>query len=184
MNGDPNIDIRSLILSELENVLTLHGAESFRARQVYDWLWKKNCRSFSEMTNLPHDLREMLAREFIFRVLTVDSQQKSSDGTVKTLFRLHDGLKVEGVLIPAQKRTTACLSSQVGCPLACTFCATGRLGFTRNLEFTEIYDQVMEINRQSLVTHGVPLSNIVFMGMGEPLLNYERGEKICRYADF
>jgi 23S rRNA (adenine2503-C2)-methyltransferase len=173
MSGNPLPDIRLLELPEIERFFTGLGQKPFHARQVYDWLWKRACRSFAEMTNISRDTRAQLESAFSFPVLTLESETKSNDGTVKTMFRLHDGLFIEGVLIPEGRRTTACISSQAGCALACRFCATGMLGFSRHLAFTEIFDQVTEINRQSLSLYQVPLSNIVYMGMGEPLLNYD-----------
>ena len=177
MNGDAKIDIRAISLADIEKFFIENNEKPFRARQVYEWLWKKACRSFGEMTNLSRESRQLMEERFIFPVLNVEKENTSADGTIKSLFRLPDGLFVEGVLIPEGTRTTACISSQVGCPLACTFCATGFLGFKRNLGFTEIVDQVTETNRQSLKYFHIPLSNIVFMGMGEPLLNYEEVKK-------
>ena len=166
-------DIRSLSLSEIETFFKVNGQKSFRARQVYDWLWKKSCRSFDEMTNLSKEIRSFLEQNFTFTTITVESVLKSDDGTMKSTFLLHDGLRIEGVLIPTDGRTTACISSQAGCPFACVFCATGQLGFKRNLASTEIFDQVALLNEQSLQFFGNSLSNIVYMGMGEPLLNYD-----------
>jgi 23S rRNA (adenine2503-C2)-methyltransferase len=172
MNGNPGIDIRSLSLADIEAFFHTIDERSFRAKQVYEWLWKKSCRSFDEMTNLSAKTRQKLQQEFTFPVITVEKTFSSVDGTVKSVFLLHDGLKVEGVLIPSDGRTTACISSQVGCPLGCTFCATAQLGFKRNLSFPEIYDQVAILNKMSEGLFGFSLSNIVYMGMGEPLLNY------------
>lgn len=166
-------DIRSLSLSGIETFFKVNGQKNFRAQQVYDWLWKKSCRSFNEMSNLSKEIRSLLDQHFSFPVITIDTEQKSADGTIKSSFLLDDGLRVEGVLIPSEGRTTACISSQAGCPLACTFCATGKLGFRRNLLFAEIFDQIALIQEQSVKFYGKPLSNIVYMGMGEPLLNYE-----------
>lgn len=168
-----NQDIRTLSLSEVETFFQEHGEKKFRARQVYEWLWKKSCRSFEGMSNLSKGTRSLLESNFSFRVARPGITQTSEDGTYKNTFVLHDGLRVEGVLIPSDGRTTACISSQVGCPLACSFCATGQQGFRRNLLFTEIFDQVSMLQEQSYRHFGKPLSNIVYMGMGEPLLNYE-----------
>lgn len=173
MNGNPR-DIRELSLPEIESFFETNKEKKFRARQVYDWLWVKSCSSFDEMTNLPGGIRKLLSGSFSFPVLSVSVEKRSSDGTIKNLFRLADDLKIEGVLIPSADRTTACISSQAGCPLGCIFCATGSSGFKRNLSFTEIFDQVVLLNRLSLKEKGVPLSNIVYMGMGEPLLNYDQ----------
>ena len=149
------------------------GEPAFRARQVYHWLWKRSVRTFEEMTNLSLDLRSTLADTYDIFGIREATRQVSADKTIKTGFRLHDENLVEGVLIPAEDRMTACVSSQVGCSLTCRFCATGKLERVRNLEASEIYDQVVQIDRQSRETYGQPLSNIVYMGMGEPLLNYQ-----------
>jgi 23S rRNA (adenine2503-C2)-methyltransferase len=168
-----NPDIRSLSLSEIEGFLRENKEKSFRAKQVYEWIWKKTCGSFDEMTNLSLALRKLLEDNFQFQVLQKENEQNDPDGTIKTTFYLPDKVLLESVLIPSDDRTTACISSQAGCALACRFCATGMLGFQRNLGFTEIFDQVVELNKQSLKFHGKPLSNIVYMGMGEPFMNYE-----------
>ena len=165
-------DIRKLQLEELEQFFVQHGEKPFRARQVYEWLWKKAAKSFEEMTNLSLPTREMLTSHFSINFIKVDKMQRSADGTIKNAVVLHDGLIVESVLIPTEKRITACVSSQVGCSLACKFCATARLKRMRNLNPDEIYDQVVAIKEQSELFFGRPLTNIVFMGMGEPLLNY------------
>jgi len=173
MSGDQQTDIRLLSLAEIEAFFQTIGEKPFRAKQVFEWLWKKSCRSFDEMTNLSKETREKLQQNFTFHIVTILKTITSSDGTVKNMFQLHDGLLVEGVLIPSDDRTTACISCQAGCPLACSFCATGQLGFNRNLTFPEIYDQVVLLNKQSKEFFGSSLSNIVYMGMGEPLLNYD-----------
>ncbi len=166
-------DIRSLSLAGIEGFFREKNEKSFRARQVYEWIWKKTCRSFDEMTNLSRENRQLLEEHFCFPVLQEEKELRDLDGTVKSTFRLPDGTLVESVLIPADNRTTACISSQAGCALACRFCATGILGFRRNLTFTEIFDQVVLLKRQSEKYFGKPLSNIVYMGMGEPLMNYD-----------
>jgi 23S rRNA (adenine2503-C2)-methyltransferase len=166
-------DIRSLSLAEIEGFFRENNEKSFRAKQVYDWIWKKTCRSFDEMTNLSREIRKLLEARFCFPVLAEEKELRDPDGTVKSTFRLFDKALIESVLIPADNRTTACISSQAGCALACRFCATGLLGFQRNLTFTEIFDQIVLLNRQSEKYHGKPLSNIVYMGMGEPLMNYD-----------
>ena len=173
MSGDLGVDIRVLSLAEIEAFFQKINEKSFRPKQVYEWLWKKSCRSFDEMTNLPKETREKLQQKFTFHIVTIRKTITSSDGTVKNIFHLHDGLLIEGVLIPSEGRTTACISCQAGCSLACSFCATGQLGFTRNLLFHEICDQVVLLNNQSKQLFGSSLTNIVYMGMGEPLLNYE-----------
>ena len=167
-------DIRSLGLDELTEALQKRGEAAFRARQVYEWLWKRSCTSFAEMTNLSLELREWLSAQYSIRPILLHHQQQSSDGTIKSAFRLHDGKVVEGVLIPTENRMTACISSQVGCALGCKFCATGYMGRVRDLDAAEIYDQVVHINRQAESSYSMPLSNIVYMGMGEPLLNYRQ----------
>jgi len=166
-------NIRHLSLPELETYFEKLGEKKFRAKQVYEWLWLKPVQRFDDMTNISKELREKLASTFSFPALSVDTVQHSSDGTIKSRFRTHDGHLVEGVLIPTTSRFTACVSSQIGCSLSCKFCATGYMERKRNLEFDEIYDQVAIINRQCEKENGKKLSNIVFMGMGEPLLNYK-----------
>jgi 23S rRNA (adenine2503-C2)-methyltransferase len=173
MNGNPKPDIRALSITEIENFFKINKQDRFRAKQLFEWLWKKNCRSFGAMTNLPAGLRSLLESSFNFPVANPVSEQVSHDGTIKVLFSLHDDLKVEGVLIPSSGRTTACISSQAGCALECKFCATGQLGFMRNLSAGEIFDQVMTLDQMSVARHENHLSNIVFMGMGEPLMNYD-----------
>lgn len=165
-------DIRTLKLDELKEFFGQHGEKPFRAQQVYDWLWNKSVKDFDQMTNLSLPLRDLLKANFTLRHIKVDHMQRSSDGTIKNAVTLHDGLVVESVLIPTEKRITACVSSQVGCSLACKFCATARLKRQRNLSPDEIYDQVVAIRDQAELFFGRPLTNIVFMGMGEPLLNY------------
>jgi 23S rRNA (adenine2503-C2)-methyltransferase len=193
MSGDRFRDIRDLDRKELEQFFLDHGEKKFRGTQVHEWIWRRWCSSFEQMTNLPKPLRLLLAASFTFNRTNISLVQRSSDGTVKVAFALFDGLPVEGVLIPSGQRYTACISSQAGCALGCRFCATGRLGFKRNLNAPEILDQVVHLaklagaeqqtgsasqpvsdNRQAdqgeVSVH--PLSNIVFMGMGEPLQNY------------
>ncbi len=165
-------DIRKLKLDELKEFFVQQGDKAFRAQQVYEWLWQKSAKDFEQMTNLSLATREMLKAHFTINHIQVDTMQRSADGTIKNSVKLHDGLIVESVLIPTDKRITACVSSQVGCSLACKFCATARLKRMRNLEPHEIYDQVVAIKQQSELFFGRPLTNIVFMGMGEPLLNY------------
>ena len=165
-------DIRALSKEQLRDFFTENGDKAFRGNQVYEWLWQKGVHSFSDMTNISKETREMLQNNFVINHIEVDQMQRSSDGTVKNAVRLHDGLVVESVLIPTETRTTACVSSQVGCSLDCQFCATARLKRMRNLNPDEIYDQVAAINKESLLYYNHKLSNIVFMGMGEPLMNY------------
>lgn len=165
-------DIRALTKVQLRDFFESKGDKAFRGNQVYEWLWSKGAHSFSSMTNLSKDTREMLEENFVINHIKVDQMQRSNDGTIKNAVRLHDDLIVESVLIPTETRTTACVSSQVGCSLDCKFCATSRLKRMRNLNPDEIYDQVVAIDNESRLYFDRPLSNIVFMGMGEPLMNY------------
>ena len=165
-------DIRALTKEQLREFFVKNGDRAFRGNQVYEWLWSKSLHSFEDMTNLSKETREMLDANFVINHIEVDSMQKSNDGTIKNGIKLHDGLVVESVLIPTDKRNTACVSSQVGCSLNCKFCATARLKQIRNLNPDEIYDQVVAIDQQSRHYHQRKLTNIVFMGMGEPLMNY------------
>ena len=148
------------------------GEKKFRAKQLWEWLWLKSATSFDEMTNLSKAFRENLSSNFSIHPVRIEKSQQSSDGTIKYAFKLDDGFIVEGVLIPTKDRVTACISSQVGCSLSCTFCATGFLKRERNLRADEIYDQVALLRSESERAYGIPLTNIVLMGMGEPLLNY------------
>lgn len=168
----PKIDIRSLSLVELQQHFTALAEPAYRAKQVYQWLWEKSARSFEEMSNLSRDLRKRLADGYAINTVAVNSSQISNDHTIKSSFRLFDGNIVEGVLIPMEERMTACVSSQVGCSLTCKFCATGYMDRKRNLNADEIYDQVVLIDQQAKANYQAPLTNIVYMGMGEPLLNY------------
>jgi len=166
-------DMRSLSKEELRAFFESIGDKAFRGNQVYEWLWSKGIHHFEDMTNISKETRASLEENYVINHIEVDSIQKSNDGTIKNAVKLHDGLIVESVLIPAKKRTTACVSSQVGCSLDCKFCATARLKRMRNLNPDEIYDQVVAIDKESRLYQGMPLSNIVFMGMGEPLMNYK-----------
>jgi 23S rRNA (adenine2503-C2)-methyltransferase len=165
-------DIRKLKLEELKSFFANKGDKPFRGQQVYEWLWQKSAKDFDQMTNLSLQTRELLKEHFVINHIKVDKMQRSNDGTIKNAVMLHDGLVVESVLIPTEKRITACVSSQVGCSLACKFCATARLKRMRNLSADEIYDQIVAIRDQAELFFNRPLTNIVFMGMGEPLLNY------------
>lgn len=166
-------DIRALSKEQLRDFFVQEGDKAFRGNQVYEWLWSKSAHNFDDMTNISKKTREMLEANFVINHIEVDTMQRSSDGTVKNAVKLHDGLIVESVLIPTDTRTTACVSSQVGCSLDCKFCATARLKRMRNLNPDEIYDQVVAIDQESRLYFNRPLSNIVFMGMGEPLMNYK-----------
>ncbi|MDH5828377.1 23S rRNA (adenine(2503)-C(2))-methyltransferase RlmN [Sphingobacterium sp. SG20118] len=166
------IDIRSLSIDQIKEKLTEMGEQGFRAKQIYEWIWVKSCIDFDLMSNLSKPLREKLKENFVIRAVKVKESQISSDRTIKSSFALYDGNIIEGVLIPAPERMTACVSSQVGCSLTCKFCATGYMDRKRNLNADEIYDQVVLIAKQAEEKYNQPLTNIVYMGMGEPLLNY------------
>ena len=165
-------NIRHLSLEELTEYFSSIDEKKFRVKQVWEWIWKKHAQSFEDMTNLSKELREKLALHFTLPAISTETTQYSSDGTIKTRFKTVDGHAVEGVLIPVESRQTACVSSQVGCSLNCAFCATGFMVKQRNLTFDEIYDEVALLNEVAEKTYGQKLSNVVFMGMGEPLLNY------------
>lgn len=165
-------DIRKLSLEQLGEFFLAHGEKKFRAKQVYEWLWNKSLKNFDDMSNISLSTREMLKTHFEINHILVDLMQHSSDGTIKNAVKLYDNKIVESVLIPTTKRITACVSSQVGCSLDCNFCATARLKRMRNLNPDEIYDQVVAIKDEAEKYFERPLTNIVFMGMGEPLLNY------------
>jgi 23S rRNA (adenine2503-C2)-methyltransferase len=171
INGSKNI--RQLSLPDLEQYFIAMGEKKFRAQQVWEWLWQKHAHSFADMTNLSKELRQKLGENFSLPALMVDASQYSADGTVKSRFKTHEGHLCEGVLIPTDNRYTACVSSQIGCSLSCKFCATGYIERKRNLDFDEIYDEVVLLNQQCEKVYDKKLSNIVFMGMGEPLLNYK-----------
>jgi 23S rRNA (adenine2503-C2)-methyltransferase len=168
------MDIRNLSLTDLETQLGAWGEPRFRAKQVYEWLWAKSAPGWDAMSNVPKSLREKLSAEYTFHALVEEAVQHSIDGTIKTRWLTHDGHRIESVLIPvpADDRYTVCVSTQVGCSLTCTFCATGRMGRKRNLDAYEIVDQVAGVNRQCSEAFGKPITNVVYMGMGEPLLNY------------
>ena len=168
-----NKDIRELSLEQIQEFCLEHKMPKFRAKQVWEWLWKKRAVSFEEMTSLSKDLRELFSNNFAIKAVKIHKAERSIDGTIKYSLQLHDKLLVEGVIIPSKNRLTACVSSQVGCSLACEFCATGTMKLDRNLSASEIYDQVFILNEEAISNFGKPLSNIVYMGMGEPLLNYK-----------
>lgn len=167
-------NIRSYSLEGLTELFKTMNEPLYRAQQVHDWLWKKSVHSFSDMNNLSKELRQKLLENFIINEVKIDAVQVSKDRTIKTIFKLHDGNFIEGVLIPTTDRITACISSQVGCSLNCKFCATGYMEIKRNLYAEEIYDQVVLIRSQAMEHYKQSLTNIVFMGMGEPLLNYNQ----------
>ncbi len=176
---ESRLDIRQLSLQDIQQYVVTWKEPAFRAKQIYEWLWKKSCYSFDEMTNLSLPLREKLKDNFLIQSLVLDTAQYSSDGTIKSRFILHDGSKIEAVLIPVKEenRYTVCVSTQVGCSLTCSFCATGQMKRVRNLEASEIYDQYVYVNQQCLENFGHPLTNVVYMGMGEPLLTYSNTMK-------
>ncbi|MEZ4937138.1 MAG: 23S rRNA (adenine(2503)-C(2))-methyltransferase RlmN [Crocinitomicaceae bacterium] len=165
-------NIRELSLEELLEEVTSLGEKAFRGKQIYEWLWKKGAQNFDDMTNISLSTREKLKESYYIDAVSIAELQRSSDRTIKTAFRTQSGI-VEGVLIPTTNRVTACISSQIGCSLACTFCATGKLKLKRNLTAGEIFDQVYHIKKLAENEYDQQLTNIVYMGMGEPLLNYK-----------
>lgn len=165
-------NIREASLDDIGAFLVANHEKAFRAKQIWQWIWQRGVTSFQEMTNLSKNTRDLLEEAYFFDLLTPAHIQTASDGTVKTAWRLYDGELMESVLIPGNQKFTVCVSSQVGCKLGCKFCATGTLGFKRNLTPGEIFNQVMEA-KKAAEEQGLALSNIVFMGMGEPLLNYD-----------
>ncbi|MCB0645015.1 MAG: 23S rRNA (adenine(2503)-C(2))-methyltransferase RlmN [Saprospiraceae bacterium] len=168
------MDIRKYTKDELKVVMQNLGEPAFRAGQIYQWLWQKGVTSFDDMSNLSKSLREKLQNAYVIRGIVTDKVQVSEDGTIKTRFKLHDGAFIESVLIPVTEddRYTVCISCQVGCSLTCSFCATGKMKRVRNLDAGEIFDQVVEVNKQCEAFYGRGITNIVYMGMGEPLLTY------------
>lgn len=169
-------NIREKSLEDITEFLTTQGEKAFRAKQIWQWMWQRGVTRFEDMTNLSKTTKEQLDATFYFDSMRPHQVQTSADGTVKTAWRLHDGEVIESVLIPGLQKFTVCVSSQVGCKLGCKFCATGTLGFKRNLSAGEIFDQVIAAKTEA-EAQGSTLSNIVFMGMGEPLLNYENVTK-------
>lgn len=166
-------DIRNITYTDLEDFLLSIKEKKFRAKQIWTWLWQKGVGSFDEMTNVSQTLRAQLDEHFTFHRAVIAQEAHSKDKTAKFAFQFHDGRMVEGVLIPSGDRVTACISSQVGCPLRCSFCATGTMGFIRNLHYSEIIDEYVIMNNRALTLYGNGITNIVFMGMGEPLLNFD-----------
>lgn len=169
----PKTDILSLSLNDLKDFLTKNNEKPFRAKQVYEWIWQKHVTNIDEMTSISKSLRELLKAHFYFQSVKTDDLQVSKDKTIKAIFKLIDDALIEGVLIPTENRATACISSQVGCNLGCEFCATGNMGLKRNLTAGEIFHQVVEIMKLAREKYNLSLTNIVLMGMGEPLLNYD-----------
>ncbi len=166
-------DIRLIRPENLEQLLKKNKFPKYRSKQIQNWARKINVQSFDQMSNLPNDLIHFLIENFKLNKSKVNTIKKSSDGTIKFAIQLYDNLIVEAVLIPSNKRITACVSSQVGCSLDCNFCATSKIKKMRNLESYEIFDQIMLLNKESINHFSSPITNIVFMGMGEPLLNYK-----------
>jgi len=166
-------DIRKLKQEEIQAFLLERGEKSFRVHQITEWLWKKSVVDFDQMSNISQQTRKILKENFEILPAQLEKEQISSDRTIKSTFKLHDGNLIEGVLIPMKDRMTACVSSQVGCSLSCKFCATGYMERVRNLDASEIYDQVVNLRQQAVQYYDSPLTNIVYMGMGEPLLNYQ-----------
>jgi 23S rRNA (adenine2503-C2)-methyltransferase len=172
--AEKRINIRNLSLEELKAQIVALGEPAFRAKQVWEWIWKKQVHVFADMNNIGKSLQEKLEEGYFFDGITVEDQQVSTDKTIKCAFGVGGQEQViEGVLIPTTSRMTACISSQVGCSLACEFCATGRLKMMRNLTAGEIVDQVVYLRNLATDKYDTQLSNIVYMGMGEPLLNYK-----------
>ena len=171
--SNENDDIRSISFDKLNNFIQRNNFPSYRSNQIFNWINKSTLRSFDDMTNIPKSLVKLLKENFVINITNILSKQVSNDSTIKFAIKLHDNLVVESVLIPSGNRVTACVSSQVGCSLDCEFCATSKLLRMRNLHSYEIFDQIMILNSQSLKNYSLPISNIVFMGMGEPLLNYK-----------
>ncbi len=166
-------DIRSVTLAQLTDFFQQNGEKAFRARQVYEWVWKKHASSWEVMTNISLPLRQLLQAHYSIEQAHIVLEQESRDKSRKYLLQLHDEYCIEMVLIPSADRVTVCISSQVGCAMGCVFCATGNMGFKRNLTVGEIYDQVYMAHELAQKHYGVNLSNVVIMGMGEPLLNIE-----------
>ena len=165
-------NIRQASLQDITNFLVSNGEKAFRAKQIWQWIWQRGVTDFEEMTNLSRTTRELLRQNWYFDCLEPVHIQTATDGTTKTAWKLYDGEIIESVLIPGNQKFTVCVSSQVGCKLGCKFCATGTLGFKRNLTYGEIFNQVTAA-KMAADAQGFPLSNIVFMGMGEPMLNYD-----------
>lgn len=178
------IDLYGLSAAELDALFADWGEPRFRAKQVWSWLYQKRVDSFDGMSNLPKTLRDRLAAETTLGVLTLEAEETSYDGTIKRLYRLHDGQLIESVLMEYDdERRTACISTQAGCAMGCVFCATGQMGFARHLSATEIFEQALFFARD-LEARGDRLSNVVLMGMGEPFHNYDASlEAVRRLMD-
>ncbi len=167
------IDLYTLSSDALAELLVSWGEPRFRAKQVWEWLYDRRVSDFDAMTNLPKKLRDRLAAETRLGSLALEAEEVSHDGTIKRLYRLHDGQLIEAVLMEYDDdRRTACISSQAGCAMGCVFCATGQMGFARHLSADEIFEQALYYARD-LEARGERLSNVVLMGMGEPFHNYD-----------
>ena len=177
MNTNEKINLKDLTLPEMEELAVSLGKKPFSGRQLFKWIFRYGLTDFEGMTDLSKEFRGHLDQDYYIGHLEIAQKAESTDGTVKTLWRTHDNLYIESVLIPDDDRLTLCISTQAGCPLGCTFCATGKLGFKRNLTSGEIYDQHL-LTRLAL-PEDMKITNIVFMGMGEPLLNYDNLLKAC-----
>ncbi|HSQ42904.1 MAG TPA: radical SAM protein, partial [Fibrobacteraceae bacterium] len=172
------LDIKSLSLTELKAWLGSVDQKPFRAAQIQNWLFRSLVDSFSAMENLPADLREILQTTFRIQSLTVSQVNESSDGTRKFAFRTHDGHFIETVLIPSMERHSVCVSTQIGCAMGCQFCRTATMGHIRDLESGEILEQIIHVKR-FLRPLGTDVTNIIFMGMGEPLQNLDNVHRAC-----
>ena len=177
---DGRVNLKAMSEAELENFAASIGQPSYRGRQLFHWMYGKGAGSFEEMTSLPKAFRQKLSENATIDSFEIETIQKGGDGTMKALFRLPSGKRAEAVLIPDidergdARRLTVCVSSQVGCAMGCTFCATGQMGFQENISAGGIVDQVQLMNDEALEHFGKPISNVVYMGMGEPLLNYDQ----------
>ncbi|MBF0505026.1 MAG: 23S rRNA (adenine(2503)-C(2))-methyltransferase RlmN [Candidatus Omnitrophica bacterium] len=172
-------DIRDLSLEDLESYLRSVAVKPFRAQQIFQWIYKKGALGFDAMSNIPRELRDRLKQDFVLQSHEITQKLIAQDGTTKFLFCLYDHEKIESVLIPTPTRTTACISTQAGCKFGCKFCASGIGGFKRDLSCAEIVTQVLHLKQEAL-KHQRPLSNIVFMGTGEPLDNFTNLMKAIR----
>ncbi len=172
------IDIKSLSEKELGQKIKDEGQEAYRAKQIFRWLYKVGVKSFEEMLDIPLEMRHILKKKFhITHPATLDSKASLIDGTTKYLFKLEDGATIESVFLPEKNRNTICLSSQVGCKMNCSFCASAPFGFVRNLRPSEIVDEVLAIRSKK---PDCPITNLVFMGIGEPLDNYDNVMRAIR----
>ncbi len=170
--SNKKINIRDLSIDDIDNIIISLEEKAFRSKQIIDWIWNKGIDSFDKMKNIPAKILNNLKENYCINQIKIIQHQKSTDGTEKFLFESVDNFFFEGVLIKSKNRITACISTQIGCALACKFCESGKNGFERNLSIGEIFDQILLMNKQC-VENNTKISNIVIMGMGEPLLNYD-----------